>query len=165
MAEILFYLLSAVSVGAVMGMLLSRNQAYGALYLVLAFAALGGLFGLIGAPFAAVIQILVYAGAIMVLFIFVLMTINVRTGLPPEKKKWTIGAAILLAALLLAEIGLAARGLLRASPPASPAESVKAVDIGRLLFSRYLYPFEITSILIMAAIVGAVVLSKKKDAP
>jgi len=96
MAEILFYLLSTACMGAVIGMILSRNQAYGALFLVLAFAALGGLFGLIGAPLVGVIQILVYAGAIMVLFIFVLMTINVRAGLPPEKKKWRIGAAVLL---------------------------------------------------------------------
>ncbi len=165
MAEILFYLLSAVCIGAVAGMILSRNQAYGALFLVLAFAALGGLFGLIGAPFAAVIQILVYAGAIMVLFIFVLMTIDVRTGLPPERKKWTIGAAAGLAALLLVETILAAKGFLSASPSAAPASSVKAADIGKLLFSKYLYPFEITSILIMAALVGAVVLSKKRDVP
>jgi NADH-quinone oxidoreductase subunit J len=165
MAEILFYLLSTVCIGAVIGMILSRNQAYGALFLVLAFAALGGLFGLIGAPFVAVIQILVYAGAIMVLFIFVLMTINVRTGFPPERKKWTVGAAVFLAGLLLAEIYLAARGFLSASPSEASAESVKAVDIGKLLFSKYLYPFEITSILIMAALVGAVVLTKKKDTP
>jgi NADH-quinone oxidoreductase subunit J len=165
MAEILFYILSAVCIGAVVGMMLSRNQAYGALCLVLAFAALGGLFGLIGAPFVAVIQILVYAGAIMVLFIFVLMTINVRTGFPPERKKWTVGAAAVLAVLLLAEILLAVRGLPSASPSEAPAQAVKAADIGKLLFSKYLYPFEITSILIMAALVGAVVLSKKKDTP
>ena len=146
-------------------MILSRNQAYGALYLVLAFAGLGGLFGLIGAPFAAVIQILVYAGAIMVLFIFVLMTINVRTAFPPERKKWTIGAAAILAVLLLAELGLAAKGFLSASSSGALRQSVKAADIGKLLFSKYLYPFEITSILIMAALVGAVVLSKKRDMP
>jgi NADH-quinone oxidoreductase subunit J len=101
----------------------------------------------------------------MVLFIFVLMTIDVRTGLPPERKKWTIGAAAALGVLLLAEILLAATGRLSASPSAAPAQSVKAADIGRLLFSKYLYPFEITSILIMASLVGAVVLSKKRDLP
>jgi NADH-quinone oxidoreductase subunit J len=163
MAEILFYLLSAVCIGAVCAMILSKNQAYGALFLVLAFAALGGLFGLISAPFAAVIQILVYAGAIMVLFIFVLMTIDVRAQLPPEKKKWTVAAAVPAALLLLTEIILASSGLLRGATGKIPAEPVKAADLGRVLFSRYLYPFEITSILIMAALVGAVVLSKKKD--
>ena len=165
MAEFLFYLFSAVCIGAVVGMILSRNQAYGALCLVLAFAALGGLFGLIGAPFVAVIQILVYAGAIMVLFIFVLMTINVRTGLPPESRRWTIGAAAILAVLLLVEIIAASRGLLSGTPAGEPAPAVKAAEIGRLLFSKYLYAFEITSILILAALVGAVVLSKKKDTP
>ena len=165
MAEILFYLLSAACIGAVLGMILSRNQAYGALFLVLAFSSLGGLFGLLGAPFAADIQILVYAGAIMVLFIFVLMTINVRTGLPPERKKWTIGAAAFLAVLLLVEIITAARSFPSGSSAGEPAASVKAADIGRLLFSTYIYAFEITSLLILAALVGAVVLSKKKDTP
>ena len=164
MAEILFYLLSSVCVGAVVGMILSRNQAYGALCLVLSFAALGGLFGLLGAPFAGVIQVLVYAGAIMVLFIFVLMTINVRVALPPERKKWTLAAAAVLGLLLLAELYAATRGF-TASPDSGPAPAVKAVEIGRLLFSKYIYAFEITSILIMAALVGAVVLSKKKDRP
>jgi NADH-quinone oxidoreductase subunit J len=165
MAAILFYLSSAVCIGAVTAMILSRNQAYSALYLVLAFASLGGLFGLIGAPFTAAVQVLIYAGAIMVLFIFVLMTINLRTGLPPEKKKWTIGAAVLLALVLLAEIALAAQGIWGTPSTPSPAVTVKAADLGRVLFSKYLYPFEITSILIMAALVGAVVLTKKKDAP
>jgi NADH-quinone oxidoreductase subunit J len=164
MAEILFYLLASVCIGAVVGMILSRNQAYGALCLVLCFAALGGLFGLLGAPFAGIIQVLIYAGAIMVLFIFVLMTINVRVGLPPERKKWTLGAAVVLGLLLLAEIYTAARGFL-ASADAGPAPAVRAAEIGRLLFSKYIYAFEITSILIMAALVGAVVLSKKKDTP
>ena len=163
MAEILFVLLSAVCLGSVAAMIITRNQAHGVLFLVLAFSALGGLFGLIGAPFIAVVQVLIYAGAIMVLFIFVLMTINVRAGLSPEKKKWTIGAAVILALLLLAEIVLAARGILRLAPEAALPESTKAADLGRLLFSRYIYPFEITSILIMAALVGAIVLVKKKD--
>ena len=87
-------------------MILSRNQAHGALFLVLAFAALGGLFGLLGAPFVAVVQIIVYAGAIMVLFIFVIMMINRReAGIPREKRKldrWS--AAVVLALVLLAEI-------------------------------------------------------------
>jgi NADH-quinone oxidoreductase subunit J len=161
MAEILFYLFSAVAVGAVAAMILSRNPAYSALYLVLAFAALGGLFGLLGAPFAAVVQIIIYAGAIMVLFLFVLMTIDVKAKIPPERKKWTILAASALALLLLAEIVLAVKAM--PSVPAGPGASIPAAAIGRILFEKYLYPFEITSLLIMAALVGAVVLVKSKD--
>lgn len=162
MAEVLFLLFSAVSIGSVLAMILSRNPAYAALWLVPGFAALGGLFGLLGAPFAAAVQVIIYAGAIMVLFLFVLMTIDVKAGLPREKRKAALAAAAGLALLLLAEIVLAARGLLLA--PANTA-SVKPAVLGRLLFERYIYPFEITSLLIMAALVAAVVLVKRRDTP
>lgn len=161
MAEMLFYLFSAVAVGAVTAMILSRNPAFSALYLVLAFASLGGLFGLLGAPFAAVVQIIIYAGAIMVLFLFVLMTIDVKAKIPPERTKRTLLAASILALLLLAEIILAVKTM--PSLPAGPGASIRAAAIGRILFEKYLYPFEITSLLIMAALVGAVVLVKSKD--
>ena len=160
MAIFLFFLLSAVCVGAVLGMILSKNQAYSALYLVLAVVCLGGLFGLLGAPFMAVVQIIIYAGAIMVLFIFVIMMINLRQGLSPEKKKWTIALSLVLALVLLLELILAAKG---ASLGQSPEGSVSPKEIGQLLFTKYLYPFEITSILIIAALVGAIVLVKKRE--
>ena len=160
MAIFLFFLLSAVCVGAVLGMILSKNQAYSALYLVLAFVCLGGLFGLLGAPFMAVVQIIIYAGAIMVLFIFVIMMINLREGISREKKKWTIAFSVVLALVLLLELILAAKG---ASLGQSPEGSVSPKEIGQLLFTKYLYPFEITSILIIAALVGAIVLVKKRE--
>lgn len=160
MAIFLFFLLSAVCVGSVLGMILSKNQAYSALFLVLAFVCLAGLFGLLGAPFMAVVQIIIYAGAIMVLFIFVIMMINLRQGLSPEKKKWTIALSIVLALVLLLELVLAAKG---ASLGQSPEGSVSPKEIGQLLFTKYLYPFEITSVLIIAALVGAIVLVKKRE--
>jgi len=160
MAIFLFFLLSTVCVGAVLGMIISKNQAYSALFLVLAFVCLGGLFGLLGAPFMAVVQIIIYAGAIMVLFIFVIMMINLRQGLSPEKKKWTIALSFVLALVLLLELILAAKG---ASLGQSPEGSVSPKEIGQLLFTKYLYPFEITSILIIAALVGAIVLVKKRE--
>ena len=160
MAIFLFFLLSTVCVGAVLGMILSKNQAYSALFLVLAFVCLGGLFGLLGAPFMAVVQIIIYAGAIMVLFIFVIMMINLREGISREKKKWTIALSVVLALVLLLELVLAAKG---ASLGQSPEGSVSPKEIGQLLFTKYLYPFEITSILIIAALVGAIVLVKKRE--
>ncbi len=75
-----------MSAGGVVGMILSRDQAHSALFLVLAFAALGGLFGLLDAPFVAAVQVLIYAGAIMVLFIFVIMMINLRKAVAPKRK-------------------------------------------------------------------------------
>ena len=160
MAIFLFFLLSIVCVGAVLGMILSKNQAYSALFLVLAFTCLGGLFGLLGAPFMAVVQIIIYAGAIMVLFIFVVMMINLREGLASEKKKWTIALSVVLALVLLLELVLAAKGAYLGQ---SPEGSVSPKEIGQLLFTKYLYPFEITSILIIAALVGAIVLVKKRE--
>jgi NADH:ubiquinone oxidoreductase subunit 6 (subunit J) len=90
MGQFLFFLLAIICVGSILAMIIVRDQAYNALLLVLAFASLGGLFGLLDAPFIAVVQIIIYAGAILVLFIFVIMMINLRRGLPPEKKKWTL---------------------------------------------------------------------------
>jgi len=162
MAYFLFFLLAILSVGSVLGMIISKNQAYNALYLILAFACLGGLFGLLGAPFLAVIQIIIYAGAIMVLFIFVIMMVNIREGIPAEKKKWTLYVAGGLAAVLILELVLSLRGALSLAG-ASPAEKASPTDLGRLLFTKYLYPFEITSILIIAALVGAIVLVKRKE--
>jgi len=108
----------------------------------------------------AVVQIIIYAGAIMVLFIFVIMMINLRQGLSPEKKKWTIALSFVLALVLLLELILAAKG---ASLGQSPEGSVSPKEIGQLLFTKYLYPFEITSVLIIAALVGAIVLVKKRE--
>jgi NADH-quinone oxidoreductase subunit J len=161
MILILFFVLAAVSVSAVLGMIITRNQAYSALFLVLAFAALGGVFGLLGAPFMAVVQIIIYAGAIMVLFIFIIMMINFRERITPEKRKWTIGLAGAMAVVLLAEVLFALHGVGTGSNAASTGPS--PTEIGRLLFTKYLYPFEITSILILAALVGAIVLVKKRD--
>ena len=158
----LFFLLATICVGAVLGMIISINQAYSALFLVLAFASMGGLFGLLNAPFIAVVQIIIYAGAIMVLFVFVVMMINVREGLPSEKKKWIFAVSLILAFVLFLEIILAASGRLSSLSSVDGGTAGSPTDLGRLLFTRYLYPFEITSILIIAALVGALVLLKKK---
>lgn len=163
MGHFLFFLLASLCVGSVLAMIIVRDQAYNALLLVLAFAAMGGLFGLLDAPFIAVVQIIIYAGAILVLFVFVIMMINLRRGLPPEKKKWTLYLSLGLAAVLIVELVFAARGALSLLERA-PVEKIGGPsELGRLLFTRYLYPFEITSILIIAALVGAIVLVKKKE--
>src|SRR4030043_2391300 len=114
MGIFLFFLLAVLSVGGVLGMILSRNQAHSALFLVFAFTCLGGLFGLLDAPFIAAVQIIIYAGAIMVLFIFVIMMINLEQGISPEKKRWTLGLSAVLALFLLVELALAVRGTLGA---------------------------------------------------
>jgi NADH-quinone oxidoreductase subunit J len=162
MAQFLFYLLAIVSVFAVSAMILSKNQAYSALYVILAFVCTGGLFALLGAPFIAVVQIIIYAGAIMILFVFVIMMVNIKEGLPPERKRWTFYLSALLGAVLLIELFLAVKAQMGAASTAAGLQT-SPTDLGRLLFTEYLYPFEITSILIIAAIVGSIVLVKKRE--
>jgi len=164
MAHFLFFLLAAACVGSVLGMILTRNQAYNALLLIVAFVSMGGLFALLEAPFIAVAQIIIYAGAIMILFIFVIMMINLKKGIGPERKKWTLVFSVVIAALLAVELIFSIKAAV--APLNVPAVDNMGgpTDLGRLLFTKYLYPFEITSILIIAAIVGAIVLVKKREA-
>jgi NADH-quinone oxidoreductase subunit J len=164
MGWIVFAVLSLFCLGGVLAMILSRNQAHNALFLVLSFSSLGGIFGLLDAPFAAVVQVLVYAGAIMVLFLFAIMMFNLKRPEPPAKRRLRAGIGVAMAAVLLAELALAARRVL--AGPAGPGQPEVGGDIariGRLLFSDYLYAFEITSLLIVAALVGAMALAGRTE--
>ncbi len=163
MGFFLFFLLAFVCVFAILAMIISRNQAHNALFLVLAFASLGGLFGLLEAPFIAVVQIIIYSGAIMVLFIFVIMMVNLREGIPAEKKRWIFYLSFFLALILIIELILASKGAFSLLGKTGGERIGSPTDLGRLLFTDYLYPFEITSILIIAALVGAIVLVKKRE--
>ncbi len=161
MALVIFAVLSVACVGAVTAMILSQNQARNALFLVLAFSSLGGIFGLLDAPFAAAVQVLVYAGAIMVLFLFAVMMFNLRRPLPPEGKRLRTYLAAALALVLLAELVLAGRRVLAGGAAEAYPSGSAIADLGRLLFTDYLYAFEITSLLIVAALVGALALAGK----
>ena len=163
MAHFLFFLLAIISIASVLGMIISKDQAYNALFLIVAFVCMGGLFALLEAPFIAVVQIIIYAGAIMILFIFVVMMINLKKGLGPEKKKWTLYFAVVVAVVLVVELVLTVKGAVEPISSATLESLGSPTDLGRLLFTKYLYPFEITSILIIAALVGSIVLVKKRD--
>ncbi len=163
MAWIIFSVLSLLCVGAVLVMIASRNPAHNALFLVLAFASLGGIFGLLDAPFAAAAQVLVYAGAIMVLFLFAIMMFNLRQSEPREKTRIKVVLAGGLAVVLLAELVLAGRRALAGGPAPGGAAGRDIAGLGRLLFTDYLYAFEITSLLILAALVGALALAGRKE--
>jgi len=164
MAWVIFFILSVLCIGAVVGMIVTRKPAHGALFLVLAFAALGGIFGLLDAPFAAAAQVLVYAGAIMVHFLFAIMMFNLREDEPPSGKRLRAVLASALAVILLAELILAGRRALAGFPGDSALSSGRDIArLGRLLFSDYLYAFEITSLLILAALVGALALAGRKE--
>ncbi len=163
----LFLVLSLIAIASALGMLLSRNTVYSALYLVLNFVTAAVFYLLLGAPFIAMVQITVYAGAIMVLFLFVIMLLGAE-GLPKsEVLPWQKPLAIGLSILLFAE---AAYLLVTKARPVGdilpPAEAVNATEnlqqLGIALFTDYLLPFEVVSILLLVAMVGAIVLTKKE---
>jgi len=165
MGWVIFLFLSILCVGSVAAMIISRNQAHNALFLVLAFASLGGIFGLLDAPFVAVVQVIIYAGAIMVLFLFAIMMINLTESLPPERKKVVYIISAVLAAVLAVELLVVARQAFFPVAQVAPPGSASPAALGRLLFTDYLYPFEITSLLLIAALIGAMTLSGKKESP
>lgn len=143
---------------------LHRNPVTSALFLVLSFCSLAGIYLLLHAEFLGLVQILVYAGAIMVLFLFVIMYLNlkhdVETGVQIAVRRgigWMAGALMLLSAVMLMKRGWAP-GPVAAQLPL--AEHGNAESIGMVLYSRYLFPFEITSILLLVAMVGAIVIAK-----
>ena len=161
----LFVILSLIAVASALGMLLSRNAVYSALFLVLNFVTVAVFYLLLGAPFIAMAQITVYAGAIMVLFLFVIMLLGAEslTGISNWRKILFPGV---LAVILFVE---AAYLLIVKARPAGdvlqPEAAVNTMDnlrqLGTSLFSDYLLPFEVVSILLLVAMVGAIVLARK----
>ena len=179
-----FYLLAGFAIGSALLCIMQRNPVASALWLVSTMFALSAIFVLLHAQFIAVIQVLVYAGAVMVLFLFVIMLLNLgREGNDLRGRPWRL-AAVVIAVTLLAELLLLSRvtpgslAVLGSGPGSagSPMESFPAGAAGLAapaaqgvvgaiaapLFQTYLVPFEITSVLLLAAAVGAVVLAKRK---
>lgn len=164
---ILFLILALVAVSTAMGMLLSRNAVYSALFLVLNFITVAVFYLLLGAPFIAMSQVTVYAGAIMVLFLFVIMLLGAESLPQAEVLPWQKPLAVVLGILLAAE---SAYLLITRARPAGdvlePADTVNTMDnlrqLGSSLFNQYLLPFEVTSVLLLVAMVGAIVLIRKE---
>ncbi|MGE5357765.1 MAG: NADH-quinone oxidoreductase subunit J [Bacteroidales bacterium] len=176
---ILFYVFAALAVGASLLVIAQRSTIYSVLLLIASFVALAGLYVLLDAPFLAVIQIIIYAGAIMVLFLFVVMLLNApyETGRAPAgtpapaalrpPKTRRLGAAIGVALVvelvwtLWRTVGTHdARTALATNQTTAAISSVR--QIGRVLYTDYGFAFEVTSVLILVAMVGAVVLAKRE---
>ena len=161
---ILFIVISLVAIASALGMLLSRNTVYSALFLVLNFATVAVFYLLLSAPFIAMSQITVYAGAIMVLFLFVIMLLGAEQLKPGQGMFWQRPLAFLLAIVLVAESVYLL--MFRDKPQGQVAVADQAFGspqaIGAVLFNQYLLPFEITSIVLLVAMVAAIVLSKQE---
>jgi len=164
--QVVFFALAVVAAVSAVMVILQRNPVNSALYLILNFFCLGGLYLTLNAQFIAMVQVLVYAGAIMVLFLFVIMLLNLGDDKRLRehlgvRTYFGIGFSVALALEFLA-------AFLYRTGPSALQQSPNAVEIGtveyigKVLFTKFLFPFEITSLLLLAAIVGAVILAKKK---
>jgi len=166
---IVFLILSIVAIASALGMLLSRNAVYSALFLVLNFVTVAVFYLLLGAPFIAMSQITVYAGAIMVLFLFVIMLLGVESLAPSAAMPWQKPLAVTLATVLVVEavyliVSRSRPGQVVVAPDASVNTVANLRDMAMTLFNQYLLPFEVTSILLLVAMVGAIVLSRQDKA-
>jgi NADH-quinone oxidoreductase subunit J len=167
-----FYAFAGIAVLGSLFVIVQRNPIYSVLALVAAFFGLSGLYVLLEAPFVAIVQIIIYAGAIMVLFLFVVMLLNVPREdaaewdrMHPLYRPWPMRMGSLLAVLLVAQLGWA----LWRTPGLSDgigAQSAAISDVaalGRVLFTDYMFAFEVTSILILASMVGAVIMARRQS--
>ena len=165
-AAILFWFLSALAIGGAIMVVASKNPVYSILYLIITFFAISGHYVLMNAQFLAIVNIIVYAGAIMVLFLFVVMLMNLNAETePPQKKRYLHFAGIIAGSSLMLVIVAA----LKSTGATNPMLQMKDGDIGLIsnlgkkLFTEYVFPFEISSVLFLSAMIGAVVVSKKEQ--
>ena len=164
MLALLFILFAGLAIGCGLAVVAQRNPLYNAISLIGVFVSLACLYVMLAAPFIAAVQVIVYAGAIMVLVVFVIMLLNVEQeerGRP--RLKFLVPVAVVLSAILIAEVAfiLVSVQEFRVNPTANPPDVGLTHSIGAQLFTQYLLPFEITSILLLMAIVGAMTLARR----
>jgi NADH-quinone oxidoreductase subunit J len=163
-SQLLFWFLSALAVGSALMVVTRKNPVYSVLFLIVTFFAISGHYILLNAQFLAIVNIIVYAGAIMVLFLFVLMLMNLNSETEPQKNKYMIlsgavaGGSLML--IIIASLNTAGK---EQAIDLSQGGIGLIKHLGITLFKDYLIPFEISSVLFLSAMVGAVVLAKKDD--
>jgi NADH-quinone oxidoreductase subunit J len=162
---ILFILLSVLAIGSALMVITRKNPLHSVLYLVITFFAISGHYILLNAQFLAIVNIIVYAGAIMVLFLFVVMLMNLNTEVEPQKNRLSQIAGVISGGSLFLVIIAA----LVKSKSVAGAIELQTGDyglintLGKVLFNDYVVPFEISSVLFLSAMIGAVVISKKEQ--
>jgi NADH-quinone oxidoreductase subunit J len=166
MATLLFIIFAGLAIGCAIAMVSQSNPLYSAISLIGVFIALASLYVTLAAPFIAAVQVIVYAGAIMVLVIFVIMLLNVEHAEPRRKRlRFLVPVAIGMAAILIAETAFILYSVQTSegSLPGGVSNVGLTHSIGEGLFTKYLLPFEITSVLLLMAIVGAMSLARRTD--
>lgn len=162
-AKYLFYFLSVLVIFSALMVVFSKNPVHSVLYLIVTFFGIAGHYFLLNAQFLAAVHIIVYAGAIMVLFLYVIMMLNLNKEAEPHKPVWVKFMAVIAGGLLMITLVGSLRGaetIMKANPANEQIGLVE--NLGKSLFGPFLLPFEISSVLFLAAMVGAVMLSKKE---
>ena len=158
----LFYFLSFLAILCGLMVILEKNPIHSVLYLVITFFAIAGHYVLLNAQFLAAVHVIVYAGAIMVLFLFVIMLLNLNKESEQHKSMVVKFAAVIAAGILLVVLVGALRSTASLSSPEIGNADIGLVkNLGKVLFNQFLLPFETASLLFLAAMVGAVMLGKK----
>jgi NADH-quinone oxidoreductase subunit J len=166
-SQLIFFIpLALIAVATAVGMIISKNAVYSALHLIVNFASVAMLYLMLGAPFIALAQVTVYAGAIMVLFLFVIMLLGAEQLSEPSRLKWQKPFAIGMGVVLLLEaiylIAFRSHVLPQAGSVAVGDAFSDPVSLSEVLFSSYVLPFEVTSVLLLVAMIGAIVLSRRR---
>ncbi len=165
MEQTFFFVFAAIALVAAVLLVAFQNPVYSALSLVATFFALAGLFVLLNAYFLAAVQVIVYAGAIMVLFLFVIMLLNLGQSGTLERVagKYRRAAVVLLAAVLVAQLGFMAGRRWGGTPVSgeAPLFTDNIHTIGKLLYTRFLFPFEVVSVILLVALIGVMVMVKR----
>ncbi len=157
-----FLVLAAVAIAGALSLILQRHPIHSALSLIVVMVSLAGLYLLQGAEFVAAVQIIVYAGAIMVLFIFVIMLLNAGEEERSNVSRMARFVGVPLGAVFLIEMAYWI-GRVTSRLGSAPAEAVSTRDLSTLLFREYAFPFELTSFLILIALLGALVLARREE--
>jgi len=163
MAEILFWFLTALTLMGALMVVFSKNPVHSVLWLILVFFAISGHYIMMNAQFLAIVNLIVYAGAIMVLFLFVIMLMNLNADTEPQKNKWLkMAGTIAGGSLMLAMVAALKDTDIKTKTLAGEEGNIGLVqELGKVLFTDYVLPFEISSVLFLSAMVGAVVIGKK----
>ncbi len=163
-SEILFWFLSVLALFSAIMVLISKNPIHSVLWLIVVFFAISGHYLLLNAQFLAIVNIIVYAGAIMVLFLFVIMLMNLNKETEPQKNIWMKFSGVISGGLLLWIFISASRSagdIVGKNALLKDGDIGLIQNLGKVLFNEYALPFEISSVLFLSAMVGAVVIGKK----
>lgn len=160
--EIIFWFLTVMAISCALGVILSRNPVNSVLFLIATFFAVSGHYLLMNAQFLAIVNIIVYAGAIMVLFLFVIMLMNLNADTEPQKNRLVQFAGVISGGVLFLLVLAALRASTGNALEETPTDIGLIKNLGKTLFTQFVLPFEISSVLFLSAMIGAVVIGRKE---